>query len=103
MRIAFYLVFTRRGGVRAVLGKHGRPRLAGNEFAVRLALEVPETVFDPRPVPDVSLTVPASYVLEAPPVEVTALGCCACLESPGGYDGLCDCSCHGRAQPAVLS
>jgi hypothetical protein len=54
-----YLVFNKRGSVRAVVNY---PQLGSGEFAVKLRLEVPDEFFKPE-VPTIDLTINSRDVI----------------------------------------
>lgn len=72
-----YLIFDKKGLIRLARGgaRRGgyhmpqRPRLAQGEYAMFITVKVPASVFEPRPTPAATITVPEEKVL-SPAVEV---------------------------------
>lgn len=69
MRDSCWLIFNKRGLKRMSKGKRERytrvrPALAAGEYAVRVSVTVPDKVFEDRPIPEASITVPAEAVIE---------------------------------------
>lgn len=65
MKVLCYLTFNRRGVLKV---SKGSPTLRNGEFAVRLRVEVPDSVFAPE-FPDVSVAIPERSLI-VPSVEV---------------------------------
>lgn len=72
MKDSFFLILGRAGARRIIKGKHGRPLLAKDEYAVRLSVEIPDSTFAPRPTAEATIRIPESAVI-APSVEVEVL------------------------------
>lgn len=78
MQDSAYLIFSKNGLRRMVKGytgpswsrKHVRPALKEDEYAVRVTVNVPDSVFAPRSAPEATITIPESAVL-VPSAEVS--------------------------------
>lgn len=70
MRDSCWLIFTKRGlrgaskGKRTRYGDRERPALKAGEYAVRISVNVPDKVFEDRPIPEATITIPPEAVIE---------------------------------------
>lgn len=78
MKDAFFIISTAKGVRRLVKGRQHRwqdsklPALSAGEYAVLLSIEIPDSIFRPRPTPLTTIWIAESAIV-APPVEVEVL------------------------------
>jgi hypothetical protein len=71
MKDSAYVVFSKKGLQRMMKGRQAggsraRPQLGRGEFAVLVTFDVPDSIFNERPVPEATVRIPERQIIEAP-------------------------------------